>query len=146
MRRTLAVSVLALALCAACAHVATPAASAPATVAASPATSEDARLNAWFERKYEEELRFSPIELTMLGRKELYAQLDDMSREGAAKQLAWREAAVAEASFEKLSRGIMNFMNETHFKRLVMILRSAGFVHSDLIGGQNAVILFKRAG
>lgn len=49
------------------------------------------------------------------------------------------EAAVAEVSFEKLSRGIMNFMNETHFKRLVMILRSAGFVHSDLIGGQNAV-------
>jgi hypothetical protein len=30
-------------------------------------------------------------------------------------------------------------MNETQFKRLVMILRSAGFVHSDLIGGQNAV-------
>ena len=30
-------------------------------------------------------------------------------------------------------------MNQTHFERFVMILRSAGFVSSRLIGGQNAV-------
>jgi hypothetical protein len=49
------------------------------------------------------------------------------------------EDTIAEQSFARLKQGILNFMNETHFKRLVMILRSAGFVHRDLIGGQNAV-------
>jgi hypothetical protein len=49
------------------------------------------------------------------------------------------EAAIAEASFARLKKGVLNFVNEAHFKKLVMILRSAGFVHRDLIGGQNAV-------
>ncbi|MGE5768997.1 MAG: hypothetical protein ACM32G_01725, partial [Betaproteobacteria bacterium] len=34
---------------------------------------------------------------------------------------------------------MLNFINQTHFERLVMILRSAGFVSSSLISGQNAV-------
>lgn len=49
------------------------------------------------------------------------------------------EDAIAEASFARLKKGILAFMNETNFKRLTMILRSAGFVTSDLIGSQNAV-------
>jgi len=49
------------------------------------------------------------------------------------------EEEIAQESFFKLRRGILNFMNQTHFERFVMILRSAGFVTSDLIGGQNAV-------
>lgn len=49
------------------------------------------------------------------------------------------EEAIAEQSFAKLKQGIMGFINETHFKRFTMILRSAGFVTSDLIFGQNAV-------
>ncbi len=49
------------------------------------------------------------------------------------------EDAIAEASFGKLKQGIMRFINKTHFNRITMILRSAGFVTSDLIGGQNAV-------
>ena len=49
------------------------------------------------------------------------------------------EEAVAEESFARLKKGIMAFINRTHFERLVMILRSAGFVTSNLIGGQNAV-------
>jgi len=97
MRRILAVSALSLALCAACAHVAPTAATASATTpVAAAAITEDARLNAWFERKYEEQLQFSPMQLTFLGRKELYSQLDDMSGEGAARQLAWQVAAVEE--------------------------------------------------
>ena len=35
--------------------------------------------------------------------------------------------------------GILRFINQTHFDRITMILRPAGFVTSDLIGGQNAV-------
>ena len=70
MRRVLVVSALSLALLAACAS--TPPSSletAPATTTAqAAATSEDARINAWFERKYEEQLQFSPIQMTFLGR------------------------------------------------------------------------------
>jgi hypothetical protein len=49
------------------------------------------------------------------------------------------EEGIAEASFAQLKQGIFRFINKTHFERITMILRSAGFVTSDLIGGQNAV-------
>ena len=49
------------------------------------------------------------------------------------------EAGIAEESFGRLKQGILQFINQTHFERITMILRSAGFVTSDLIGGQNAV-------
>ncbi len=49
------------------------------------------------------------------------------------------EDTIAEASFGSLKQGILRFINQTHFERFTMILRSAGFVTSDLIGGQNAV-------
>ena len=98
MRRVLVVSALSLALLTACASVPPAATTVPGTTpqATASATAEDARLNAWFERKYEEELQFSPIQMTFLGRKDRYAEIDDMSREAADRQLAWREAAVAE--------------------------------------------------
>src|SRR5690606_40759768 len=50
----------------------------------------------WFEAKYEEELKFSPIQLTFLGRKEMHDQLDDMSEQAMDAQLAWRKASVEE--------------------------------------------------
>jgi len=46
---------------------------------------------------------------------------------------------IAEQSFAHLKNGILQFINQTNFERITMILRSAGFVTSDLIGGQNAV-------
>lgn len=49
------------------------------------------------------------------------------------------EEAVAEESFGRLKQGILRFINKTHFDRITMILRSAGFVTRDLIGGQNAM-------
>ena len=49
------------------------------------------------------------------------------------------QEAIAEQSFARLKQGVLNFINQTHFERLVMILRSAGFVSSSLISGQNAV-------
>lgn len=49
------------------------------------------------------------------------------------------EAQIAEESFGKLKDGILDFVNKTHFDRITMILRSAGLVTNDLIGGQNAV-------
>ena len=49
------------------------------------------------------------------------------------------EDAIAEASFGKLKQGILAFVNKTHFDRITMILRSAGFVLSSMIGSQNAI-------
>jgi hypothetical protein len=49
------------------------------------------------------------------------------------------EEAVAEESFARLKKGILAFINKTHFDRITMILRSGGFVTSSLIGGRNAV-------
>lgn len=49
------------------------------------------------------------------------------------------EEAVAEEAFARLKTGVLNFINKTHFDRLTMILRSAGFVTSNLIRSQNAI-------
>ncbi len=49
------------------------------------------------------------------------------------------EEAIAAESFARLRAGVLRFMNQTHFERLTMILRSAGFVTSDLIRSANAV-------
>ncbi|MXZ26975.1 MAG: DUF262 domain-containing protein [Gammaproteobacteria bacterium] len=49
------------------------------------------------------------------------------------------EEAIVEQSFSKLRNGISAFMNRTHFDRLTMILRSTGFLTSNLIRSQNAV-------
>lgn len=49
------------------------------------------------------------------------------------------EEAIAEDSFKRLKNGILAFVNQTHFDRITMILRSAGFITSDLISSQNAL-------
>lgn len=49
------------------------------------------------------------------------------------------EEVVAEDSFRRLKDGVFNFINKTHFDRMTMILRSAGFVTSSLLRNQNAV-------
>lgn len=58
------------------------------------------------------------------------------------------EEAIAEASFGRLKKGVLAFINKTHFDRFTMILRSAGFITADLIGAQNnlnfAYILYLR--
>jgi len=50
----------------------------------------------------------------------------------------YEEAIVAD-SFARLKSGISRFINETHFKRFIMIIRSAGFVDASMIGSQNAL-------
>ena len=49
------------------------------------------------------------------------------------------EEAIAEESFARLKQGVLNFTNETHFKRFIMIIRSAGYIDPSLIGSQNAL-------
>ncbi|MGE3489407.1 MAG: DUF885 family protein [Vicinamibacterales bacterium] len=61
---------------------------------APPANDETARINAWFEAKFKEQLAFSPIQQTFLGEKS--GEIDDMSLAAQDKQLAWQRAAAAE--------------------------------------------------
>jgi hypothetical protein len=49
------------------------------------------------------------------------------------------EEAIAESSFGRLKKGILAFINKTHFERITMIIRSGGFVTRDLIGAQNSI-------
>lgn len=58
--------------------------------------SETDRINAWFEARFEEELMFSPIALTYIGRKERYDEIDDFSPKAYRKQLNWQEKTVKE--------------------------------------------------
>lgn len=49
------------------------------------------------------------------------------------------EEEIEQKSYETLENGILNFINETNFKRFVMIIKSAGFISSKLIRSQNAL-------
>lgn len=49
------------------------------------------------------------------------------------------EEIIAEESFHRLGNGITEFMKESNFQKFVMILKSAGFITSDLISGQYAI-------
>ncbi len=64
-------------------------------VAVDPAA-ETARLTQWLDERYEEQLQFSPMMLSYLGRKELYDQIDDLSEAAEARRLAWRAKTVEE--------------------------------------------------
>jgi len=49
------------------------------------------------------------------------------------------EEEIAEQSFATLEKGILNFINETNFKRFLMIIKSAGFISPNLIRSQNVL-------
>ncbi len=49
------------------------------------------------------------------------------------------EEEIAKESFAKLEKGILNFINESNFKRFVMIIKSAGFISQSLVRSQNAL-------
>ncbi len=75
------------ALLAACGHAPAPT---PEEMAA-----ESGKLTEYLNAEYEEELAMNPMDLTTMGRKELYDQLGDFSEPGALKQLEWRRESVA---------------------------------------------------
>lgn len=56
------------------------------------------------------------------------------------------EEEIKQETYKKLTEGVCSFINETNFKRFIMIIRSAGFCHTKLIRSQNtlnfAYILF----
>jgi len=69
---------------------------------------ESKRLNQWFAEKYEQQLQMSPIQLTFLGRKEHYDQIDQVTEAEEKRQLKWQSESVAELKskfdYEKLDQ------------------------------------------
>jgi len=49
------------------------------------------------------------------------------------------EVEIAQASFDKLEKGILSFINQTNFEKFVMIVKSAGFVSSKQLRSQNVL-------
>ena len=49
------------------------------------------------------------------------------------------EEEIAADTFSRMKKSALRFMNETNYKRFVMIIRSAGFVTPDLIRSKNAL-------
>jgi hypothetical protein len=49
------------------------------------------------------------------------------------------EEAIVEDSFTRLKASVLRFMNESDFKKFVLIIRSAGFVDPAMISSQNAL-------
>ncbi|WP_019674287.1 DUF885 domain-containing protein [Arsukibacterium perlucidum] len=60
------------------------------------ANSATERLNQWFEQKYEQQLQQSPVQMTFMGRKDKYDQIDDVTLAAEQQQLELLEASVAE--------------------------------------------------
>jgi uncharacterized protein (DUF885 family) len=64
---------------------------------------ETVRLNAWLDERFEERLQFSPMSLTMLGRKDHYDAIDDISEQAERDQAAWAISTVEQlkAKFDR---------------------------------------------
>ena len=88
MRHLFAVGLMALAT--ACSPTA------PAGPSAEDIKAESEKLTAYLNAEYEEELKMNPLQLTSMGRKELYGDLGEFSEADALKQLEWRRTSVAD--------------------------------------------------
>lgn len=108
---------------------------------------ETARLNVWFDERFEEQLEFSPIQKTLLGRKDDYDRIDLYSEAALDERLAWGRAARAELerSFDRsrlTPEGQMSFdlwiyqqergEEAVEFRRRAYLFHQMGGQHTDL--------------
>ena len=71
-----------------------------AEVTAEVREAESKRLNEWFDAKFEEELQFSPVTLSFLGRKDQNDKIDCFTWACQMEQLEWRKGTVEEMERE----------------------------------------------
>lgn len=69
---------------------------APPTPTAEEIAKTSGELTVWFDAEYDELLQMSPMQLTMLGRKDLYDKIDQFTDAASDAKLAWEKASVAE--------------------------------------------------
>jgi uncharacterized protein (DUF885 family) len=92
--------------------IAEPAAS--KSVASMTPDAETEALNAWLNERYEEALKFSPIQLTILGRKDLYDQIDEVSEQATRDQAAWRVKTVEQMKEQFDYNALSNIGKESY--------------------------------
>ena len=110
-------------------------------------TAETARINEWFEQQYEKELSYSPISLTIQGRKERYAEIDDFSDAAADAQLEWKHQSVAQmkaqfnyellddeakTSWDLWDNQYQNDLRGKSFRRQEYVFHQMGGIHTFL--------------
>ncbi|MEL6474312.1 MAG: DUF885 family protein, partial [Pseudomonadota bacterium] len=108
------------------------------------------KINAWFDEQYEEELRFSPIGLTFLGRKEQYDTLGEFSVDAYLEQVEWKRASVAEmeATFDydalspedQISYDIWKYQSDQGVAGLPYLYN--GFTFDQMNGAQSFLATF----
>ncbi len=101
MKKTILLALLGATALTACGeNAATTVESAPQETAAAPSAEaiaeETERLSQWFAERWEEELDFSPLFKTYLGRKDDNDKIDDFSEAAEDVQLDWRRASATE--------------------------------------------------
>jgi len=96
--RNFVLALLASTALAACGPASTPSENEAVTpsVSAADIQTTTAALNEWFEVKYEEQVAFSPLTQTSLGRKTNYDKIDDYSQAASDEEYAWLEASIEE--------------------------------------------------
>lgn len=119
----------------------------PQLAETTPTKSESERLNEWFELRYEEQLQFSPLSLTFMGRKDLYDQVDDLSEAAEDKQLEWQRNTVVEMQRDfdydqlspeaKISYDIWKYQYETAAEGTKF--RGSGYVFTQMQGAQSFI-------
>lgn len=108
---------------------------------------ESVRLTEWLDARYEEQLEWSPMQKTRLGRKENYDEIDDMSEASEDAWYAWRgeTVEVLRESFEydlltpeaKTSYDLWIYQYEQAeagrpFRRRAYLFSQIGGVHTEL--------------
>ena len=109
-----------------------------AGVSASP-DAETARLNMWLDERFEEQLQFSPMTLTMLGRKDRYDAIDDISEQAARDQAAWGMNTVEQMQAQ-FDRGSLSTSGKESFDLWVFQAEKAveglQFMRQDYLFGE----------
>ena len=117
---------------------------------------ETGRVNEWFDARYEEQLDFSPLLETQLGRKDDYDRIDDLSESGQDAQLEWLRGTVrdlqrdfdrdlltpeAQTSYDLWLYGLMRAEASLPFRRRGYVFHQMGGPHTGL---PQALINFHR--
>lgn len=101
---------------------------------------ESARLTAWLDEQFQQELEFSPEWKTQLGDKSDYDELDDVSEEEYERQLQWRRDSVVQMRAEFPDYGQLDEEAKTSYDLWVYALeqaeRNMPFVRHGFIFGR----------
>lgn len=148
MRNTIFWFICLLCLSACGRQEAEPQAEAVDSTAAQATQTETERLNAWFEDRYEEQLQFSPMGLTFVGRKDRYDEFDDCSEESEDIQLEWQRKTVEtlEREFDydaltpdaQISYDIWNYQYENALANHA--IRGNQYLFTHFLGGTHGFI------